>query len=77
MAGPSFTVIIEPDDPGYHAYIPALPGCHTFGDTIDEARANLLEAAELHLEAMREQGEEIPSESGAIIVTRLTVPLAS
>jgi len=57
MVSASFTAIIEPDDGGYHAYIPALPGCHTFGDTIDEARANLLEAAEQHLEGMREQGE--------------------
>jgi len=57
MVNASFTAIIEPDEGGYHAYIPALPGCHTFGATIDEARANLLEAAELHLEAMRERGE--------------------
>jgi predicted RNase H-like HicB family nuclease len=77
MVKASFTAIIEPDEGGYHAYIPVLPGCHTFGSTIDEARANLLEAAELHLEAMREHGEEIPEEPEPVIVTRLTVPLAS
>lgn len=77
MTKASFTAIIEPDEGGYHAYIPALPGCHTFADTIDEARANLLEAAKLHLEAMRENGEEIPDEPDQIVVTRLTVPLAS
>jgi predicted RNase H-like HicB family nuclease len=36
----------EPDAGGYSASIPALPGCHTQGDTIDEVRANLREAAE-------------------------------
>lgn len=77
MVKASFTAIIEPDEGGYHAYIPALPGCHTFGYTIDEARANLLEAAELHLEAMKERGEEIPIEPDQVLVTRLTVPLAS
>jgi predicted RNase H-like HicB family nuclease len=77
MVQASFTAIIEPDEGGYHAYIPALPGCHTWGQTIDEARANLLEAASLHIEAMREQGEEIPDEPEPVIITRVTVPLAS
>ncbi len=77
MPAARFTAIIEPDEDAYHAYIPSLPGCHTFGSTIDEARANLLEAAELHIEVMREQGEEIPSDSDDIMITRLLVPLAS
>ena len=43
-----FTGIIrpEPDAGGYSASIPALPGCHTQGETLDEVRANLREAAE-------------------------------
>jgi predicted RNase H-like HicB family nuclease len=77
MVDASFTAIIEPDEDGYHAYVPALPGCHTFGATIDEARDNLLEAAALHIEAMREHGEEIPEGADQIIVTRVTIPLAS
>ena len=36
----------EPQAGGYSASIPALPGCHTQGDTLDEVRANLREAAE-------------------------------
>lgn len=36
----------EPDAGGYSAFIPALPGCHTQGETLDEVRANLREAAE-------------------------------
>jgi predicted RNase H-like HicB family nuclease len=35
----------EPDTGGYSACIPALPGCHTQGETLDEVRANLREAA--------------------------------
>ncbi len=30
-----FTVVIEPDEKGYHAFVPALPGCHSFGDTVE------------------------------------------
>jgi predicted RNase H-like HicB family nuclease len=36
----------EPDVGGYSASIWALPGCHTQGETLDEVRANLREAAE-------------------------------
>jgi predicted RNase H-like HicB family nuclease len=42
------TAIVEPesDAGGLSASIPALPGCHTQGETLDEVRANLREAAE-------------------------------
>jgi predicted RNase H-like HicB family nuclease len=36
----------EPEGGGFSASVPALPGCHTQGDTLDEVRANLREAAE-------------------------------
>jgi predicted RNase H-like HicB family nuclease len=46
----------EPDVGGYSASIPALPGCHTQGETIDEVRANLREAAEGWLAVAHEDG---------------------
>ncbi|MBN1659392.1 MAG: type II toxin-antitoxin system HicB family antitoxin [Anaerolineae bacterium] len=55
-----FTVVIEPDEDVFHAYVPALPGCHTFGATVDEARANIEEAMALHVESMLEDGEAVP-----------------
>jgi predicted RNase H-like HicB family nuclease len=44
----TLTAIIRPEPAagGYSATIPALPGCHTQGETLDEVRANLREAAE-------------------------------
>jgi antitoxin HicB len=72
-----FTVVIEPDEDGFHAYVPALPGCHTFGDTIDEARANIVEAMELHIESMQQDGEPIPVEREPLFITRLSVPVAA
>ncbi|MGQ9585605.1 MAG: type II toxin-antitoxin system HicB family antitoxin [Anaerolineae bacterium] len=73
----SFTVVIEPDEQGFRAYVPALPGCHTFADTIDEARANILEAIELHVQSMLEDGESVPVEHEPVFVTRLSVPVAA
>lgn len=49
----SFRAIIEPDVPaGYHGYVPALPGCHTCGSTIEETQRNLKEAILGILETM-------------------------
>lgn len=73
----NFTVVIEPDEKGFHAFVPALPGCHTFGDTLDEARANIAEAMELHIESMSEDGELIPVEREPLFITRLSVPVAA
>jgi len=70
-----FTVVIEPDEEGFHAYVPALPGCHTFGDTVDQARTNITEAMELHVEGMLADGEPIPVEREPLFITRLSVPV--
>ncbi len=44
-------VILEPsEDGGYTVYVPALPGCISEGDNIDEALENIQEAIELYLE---------------------------
>ena len=58
-----YTVILEPEaDGGYHAYCPALKGCHSQGDSIDEAMAHAREAIEAYLESLRAHGEPIPQE---------------
>jgi predicted RNase H-like HicB family nuclease len=57
-----FRVVIEPDEDRYYAEVPALPDCHSWGYTYEEALKNIKEAAELCLEAMAEDGESIPEE---------------
>jgi len=75
MSNYQFTVVIEPDEEGFHAFVPALPGCHTFGDTVDEARVNIGEAIQLHIESMLEDGESIPEEREPLFITRISIPL--
>ena len=43
---------------GYAAFVEELPGANTQGATLDEARANLAEAAAMVLAANRELAEE-------------------
>lgn len=45
------TVVIEPDGDGFHAKVPSLPGCGTWGKTESEARNLIKEAIQLYLES--------------------------
>lgn len=45
-----FQVVIEADKPsGFHAFVPTLPGCHSFGATKEKARLNIIEAIQGYL----------------------------
>lgn len=54
----NYTVIIDrEEDGGYHAFCPALPGCHTQGDTYDEIIDNIKDAIKLYLESLKAHHE--------------------
>lgn len=53
-----FTAIFQKVPEGYIGFIEELPGANTQGDTIEEVRENLHEAAALILEANRSIAEE-------------------
>jgi predicted RNase H-like HicB family nuclease len=58
-----FTAIFEPQpEGGYHAMCPTLPGCHSEGDTLDEAVINIREAIAVYIESMIAHGETPPVE---------------
>jgi predicted RNase H-like HicB family nuclease len=61
-----FTVVLERDEDGaIIAICPALPGCHTAGDTEEEALDLIQDAIRMHVEARRELGEPISEDLGA------------
>lgn len=63
MAQHRYTVILErEDDGGFHAFVPALRGCHTQGESEAEALANAQEAIAAYLESLKAHGEPIPAE---------------
>jgi len=50
-----FKVVLEPsEEGGYTVYVPALPGCVSEGETIEEASKNIKEAIELYLEPVED-----------------------
>jgi predicted RNase H-like HicB family nuclease len=52
-----FTAVFEQDGEWWVGYVEELPGANTQGRTLDEARENLREAAQLIVEANRELAE--------------------
>jgi len=51
-------VILEDETGGYVALVPALPGCHTQGDTLEELMKNIKEAIELYTETLSKEEKE-------------------
>ncbi|MDO8674399.1 MAG: type II toxin-antitoxin system HicB family antitoxin [Dehalococcoidia bacterium] len=56
-------LIPDPEEGGYTATVPALPGCITEGDTLEETLENAKDAIRLYLEDVEASGERIPEES--------------
>lgn len=57
----SLQAVIYQDESGaYCAEVPALPGCHSCGDTYEEALANIREATELWIECANDDMRAIP-----------------
>jgi len=67
MKSYAFKVVIEEDrfEDGrmaYHAYVPALKGCRTWGYTMEETLKHIQEAVEVYIEDLLKHGEPIPEE---------------
>jgi predicted RNase H-like HicB family nuclease len=56
----TYVVVIEQAPQNYAAYVPDLPGCVATGQTVEEVTANIRQAIRWHLEALREDGVEVP-----------------
>ena len=51
---------------GFTVSVPALPGCITYGEDVDEAILMAKEAIELYIEELQERGEEIPDDTNTL-----------
>ena len=58
----TLTIEFHPDEPGYLAFFPALPGCHSWGTTYEDAVRNAEEALIGYLEALQKNGETPPGQ---------------
>jgi predicted RNase H-like HicB family nuclease len=62
-----YTVLLhKAEEGGFWAEVPALSGCYSQGETFEEIVANIKEAISLHLESLKEEGTEIPTEEDVV-----------
>ena len=54
------SVVVEPDEDGYHAYCPAFKGLHVAGETEDYVLEGARAAAIAYLKSIVSHGDPIP-----------------
>ena len=70
----NYTVIFEPaEECGFVVYVPSLPGCHTQGETLDEAYRMAQDAIYGYIKTLQELKEEIPKEAESSIVAKIPI----
>lgn len=69
-----YAVVFERSRTGYAAYVPDLPGCVAAAVTLEETEELIREAIGLHLDGMREDGDDIPSPT--TVAEMIEVPAA-
>ncbi len=61
-----YTVVLRPDDNGtFVAFVPAIPGCHAWGKTPEEAQTGLLNVFDMIQEEYEEEGRMLPADVDA------------
>jgi predicted RNase H-like HicB family nuclease len=70
-----YTVVLEwePEATACSVVVPALPGCTSPGDTVEECIANAKEAIALHVEGLEQAGLPVPEEPEAPVFVVLSV----
>ncbi len=70
----SYQIFLRPEpEGGYTVMVPSLPGCVSYGRTVEEANTMAEDAIRGYLISMRKHGEEIPVEGRANIIATATV----
>ena len=70
----NYTVLFQKEaEGGYTAIVPLLPGCVTYGETLEEAKKMAEEAILLYIESLEAHKEEIPTEDD-VFYAQLNIP---
>ncbi|HEY9246327.1 MAG TPA: type II toxin-antitoxin system HicB family antitoxin [Candidatus Methanoperedens sp.] len=71
-----YTVLVyKAEEGGFWAEVPALPGCYSQGETVEETMKNVKEAVEAHIMALKEEEKKVPAEED-FIIARVNVAAA-
>ena len=69
-----YSIVLEPEETGgFFVSVPALPGCFTRGETVEECKERAAEAIAVHIAGLRADGEDVPEELGPPQLLSVTV----
>ena len=70
----SYQTVLRPEsEGGYTVIVPSLPGCITYGRTVEEANEMAEDAISAYLQSLRKDGKQIPEEDYSNIIATTTV----
>ena len=65
-----FNVVFRPEkEGGFTAMVPLLPGCITYGKTLNEAKKMITDAIDGYIFSMKKRGEIIETDANSFIST--------
>ena len=59
-------VVHKAEEGGFWVDLPALPGCYSQGETVENTLENVREAIDLYLEVLTEEKEAIPRDEEVV-----------
>jgi len=74
MRKATYLAVFEPSADGYAVSFPDLPGCVSFGSSLEDATREAGDALGLHLYGMEKDGDLIPPPSSVPVIDPDTVP---
>ena len=66
-------VVHEAEEGGFWVEVPALPGCYSQGESLEETLENVREAISLYLEVIRDEGRDAPDDADVVFQVSVAV----
>ena len=66
-------VVHKAEEGGFWVEVPALPGCYSQGESVEETLRNVRESIELYLETLREEGQNAPNDAEIVYQVSVAV----
>lgn len=69
-----YSVLVhEAEEGGFWVEVPALPGCYSQGESVEETLGNVREAIEMYLEVLRDEGRDTPQDTDVVFQVSVSV----
>jgi predicted RNase H-like HicB family nuclease len=71
----TYNVVIKPEpEGGFTVTVPALPGCVTYGQSLEEAKLMAQDAISAYINSLKKHKEPIPSDDASFISSITLIP---